>query len=566
MNLPFTRLLRRIGREADALGVPAYAVGGVVRDALLGRITTDLDVVVVGPGSGIALAEAVARTLGLRRPAVYARFGTAALTVPPEALARLGEPAAGPLVVEFVGARRESYRAESRKPVVEDGSLADDLARRDFTVNALAVALGKAGGEAAGTLVDAFGGQNDLAARRLRTPLDPAVTFADDPLRMLRAARFAAQLGFQVVPEAVQAMRAAADRVAIVSQERLTDELDKLLGAPAPSAGLRLLHETGLLEHLLPEIARLEGVEAVGAQRHKDNFFHTLDVLDNLVHLQRGSDDPDVNEDGRARGRARWLRWAALFHDVAKPDTKRFEPGTGWTFHGHDDLGARRHVPRAFERLRLPQGEMLAYVQAIVRLHHRPSALVDGDVTDAAVRRLLFDAGDLTDDLMRFVRADVTSKNPRRARRYLAGFDRVEARMREVEAGDELRNWQPPIDGHEIMDVLGVGEGLAVGLAKTWIREAILDGEIPGTHEAARALLEARKPDALRRAALFQQAVRTLPRTARRGTGALKEALTHDALPEDDAAALAYLHGVAEEAVSDGPAAGDGRPPGEERG
>ena len=384
--LPFDTLLRALGAEADALGLDAYAVGGVVRDALLGRETTDLDVVAVGAGAGVRLAEASARALGLRRPVVYARFGTAALRVP------AGHPAGDPardLEVEFVGARRESYRADSRKPIVEDGTLADDLARRDFTVNALAARLAPA---RFGALVDGEG-LADLEARVLRTPLDPAVTFADDPLRMLRAARFAAQLAFTVDPDVLAAMREQAARLEIVSAERVADELHKLLGAPVPSRGLRVLWDGGVLEYVLPELARLQGVEAVGGDAHKDVLFHTFDVLDNLAHLQRGAGTPE-----RATGRDLWVRWAALAHDLAKPDTKRYEPGRGWTFHGHEDRAPREHVPALFRRLALPLGEPLRLVQTLVRLHHRPTALVDADVTDSAVRRLLHDAGDDIDD------------------------------------------------------------------------------------------------------------------------------------------------------------------------
>ena len=533
--LPHEPLLRRVGAEADRLGLEAYAVGGAVRDALLGRATTDLDFVSVGAGSGIALAKAVTKAAGGTAAHVYEQFGTAAV--------RLPNPDGAPFVLEFVGARKESYRADSRKPLVEDGTLEDDLRRRDFTVNALAVALHEA---RFGELVDPFGGLVDLAAGRLRTPLDPLVTFEDDPLRMLRAARFAAQLGFTVAEEAIAAMRTKAYRIAIVSQERITDELMKTVAAPAPSVGLRLLFETGLLAHVFPELARLVGVETVGGYAHKDNFFHTLGVLDNLVAAQR---EAELTGE-RAEEKNLWLRWAALLHDVAKPDTKQFLPGQGWTFHGHEDVGARRHVPAVFRRLKLPLGEPLAFVQQMVRLHHRPVALVDEEVTDSAVRRLLFDAGDDVDHLMRLVRADITSRNPRRVRRYLAGFDRVEEKMREVEEKDRLRNWQPPVGGHEIMTTLGVDEGVAVGIVKEWIREAILDGEIPNEHDAAFAYLLARKDEALRRARLFESVVRRLPGPERAATGALKDAVFWDDLPPDDADAEAYLRRVKDEALA----------------
>lgn len=546
LALPFEPVLRRIGAEADRLGVDAYVVGGAVRDALLGRPTTDLDVVAVGSGSGIALAEAVARAFGARPPAVYPAFGTAAVTLP---AGQGADPAAsrqsdgGRLVVEFVGARRESYRADSRKPVVEDGTLDEDLARRDFTVNALAASL--ADGRF-GETVDPFGGLADLAAGRLRTPLDPATTFGDDPLRMLRAARFAAQLGFDVVPEAVEAMADAADRIEIVSPERVTDELNKLLASPAPQTGLALLYRTGLLEHILPEVTRLAGVEEVGGRAHKDNFWHTLEVLENLVHLQTGEGVGD-----RAEGDDLWLRWAALLHDVGKAVTKRYERGTGWTFHGHEDVGPRKIIPEVFRRLRLPLGPPLDTVQTLVRLHHRPTALVDEDVTDSAVRRLLVDAGDRLDDLMLLVRADVTSKNARRVRRYLAGFDRVEERFREVEERDRMRNWEPPVSGDEIKERLGLGEGVAVGILKEWVREAVLEGDVPNEHDAAWAYVLDHQDEALRRGALFDEVIRTLRGPERAAIGAVKDALFWDDLPDDPGAARAVLDRVKAETLAE---------------
>ncbi|MDT7856078.1 HD domain-containing protein [Rubrivirga sp. S365] len=537
--LPFEPVLRRVGAAADRIGVEAYAVGGAVRDALLGRATTDLDVVAVGPGAGVALAEATARDVGARAPAVYPAFGTAAVTVPRPALERFlggAEDVPERLVIEFVGARRESYRADSRKPIVEDGTLAEDLARRDFTVNALASSLN---GDRFGEVVDPFGGLGDLEAGRLKTPLDPAETFADDPLRMFRAARFASQLGFEVVPEAVSAMEAQAGRVEILSQERVTDELSKLLASPSPSTGLGLLYRTGLLERVLPELTRLAGVEEAGGRAHKDNFWHTLEVVDNLVHLQRA-----VGVGERADGYDLWLRWAALLHDVGKYVTKRYERGAGWTFHGHEDVGPREIIPAVFRRLKLPLGDPLDFVQTVVRLHHRPAALVDEDVTDSAVRRLLMDAGDDVDDLMLLVRADVTSKNARRVRRYLAGFDRVERRFAEVEERDRMRNWQPPVDGDEMQERLGLGEGVAVGMLKAWVREAVLDGEVPNEHDAAWAYVLARKDEAVRRGALFDDALRTLSGPERAATGAVKEALFWDDLPADDDAARAHVAAI----------------------
>ncbi len=547
--LPYEPVLRRVGAEADRLGLDAYAVGGAVRDALLGRETTDLDVVAVGPGSGIALADAVAAALGVKKPAVYEAFGTSAVTVPAARLATLlgDDRPLGDLpdrlVVEFVGARRESYRADSRKPIVEDGTLDEDLARRDFTVNALAASLNEG---RFGEIVDPFDGLADLEARRLRTPLDPAVTFEDDPLRMMRAARFAAQLGFEVVPEAVEAMRPLAGRIEIVSQERITDELSKLLAAPIPSAGLGLLFRTGLLAHILPEVTRLEGVEEVGGRAHKDNFWHTLEVVDNLAHLQRG-----VGVGERADGYDLWLRWAALLHDVGKFVTKRYERGSGWTFHGHEDVGPREIIPETFRRLKLPLGDPLDFVQTVVRLHHRPAALVDEDVTDSAVRRLLMDAGDDVEDLMLLVRADVTSKNARRVRRYLAGFDRVERRFAEVEERDRMRNWQPPVDGDEIKRSLGLSEGVAVGILKEWVREAVLEGEVPNEHDPAWAYVLARKDEALRRGALFDEAVRQLRGPERAAIGAVKEALFWDEVPTDAEAARAHVQSVVADALAE---------------
>jgi len=544
VTLPFQPVLRVVGAEADRLGLRAYAVGGVVRDAMLGRETTDLDVVAVGPGAGVALARAVAVALGVKAPAVYEAFGTAAVTVPAERLAALTvREEHDRLVVEFVGARRESYRRDSRKPIVEDGTLADDLARRDFTVNALAASLNA---DTFGEVVDAYDGLADLEARVLRTPLDPAVTFEDDPLRMVRAARFAAQLDFEVAPEAVEAMRQQADRIEIVSMERVTDELHKLLAAPVPSTGLGLLYRTGLLEPILPEVTALAGVEEVGGRAHKDNFWHTLEVVDNLAYLQRG-----VGVGERAGGYDLWLRWAALLHDIGKTSTKRYEKGTGWTFHGHEDVGPRTLIPEAFRRLKLPLGDPLDFVQTVVRLHHRPAALVDADVTDSAVRRLLFDAGDDIDDLMLLVRADVTSKNARRARRYLAGFDRVERRFAEVEERDRMRNWEPPVSGDEIKRQLALPEGVAVGMLKEWVREAILDGAVPNEHDAAWAYVLERQAEAVRRGALFEEAIRGFSGPQRGAIGAVKDALFWGDVPEDAAEARAFVQRAVAEALAD---------------
>lgn len=470
---PHAPLVRAVGEVAARMGIEAYAVGGFVRDVLLGRPTSDIDFVTVGPGSGIRLAERVASALGGATAHVYPNFGTAAV--------RVYGPEGEPLVLEFVGARRESYRRDSRKPIVEEGTLRDDQLRRDFTINAMAFDVDP---DRFGALIDPFDGLGDLERGLIRTPLEPHRTFEDDPLRMIRAARFAAQLGFTIVPEAFQAMKDKAERVKILSQERITDELQKIVCAPVPSTGFKILEATGILSYIFPELVELKGVEAVDGQRHKDNFFHTLQVVDNLVELTA---DVRCEE-------TRWLRWAALLHDIAKPRTKRFVEGTGWTFHGHEERGARM-VPKLFNKLKLPGDERMRYVQKLVRLHHRPVALVDEQVTDSAVRRLLFDAGDDVDDLMTLVRADITSKNPRRVRRYLKGFDRVDEKMIEVEEKDRLRNFQPPVDGLEIMEVLGIPPGPMVGRLKEAVREAILEGEIPNEHAAAFAYLMRIKDD-----------------------------------------------------------------------
>lgn len=469
---PQAPILRTVGTVAQHLGLDVWAVGGMVRDLLLGRKTTDLDFVTVGAGTGIRLAEAVAQALGGATAHVYPNFGTAAIRLPTP-----DDPGAPPdgLVLEFVAARRESYRRDSRKPLVETGTLEEDLARRDFTINAMAVALH---GTAFGTLHDPFDGQADLARKRLITPLDPHRTFEDDPLRMIRAARFATQLGFAIDPATLSAMHAQAERARMLSQERISDEFNKLLCAPLPSVGLKILFETRLLNTFFPELVALHGVSTIGGYQHKDNFFHTLQVVDNLAAMV--ADQPPEQ--------TLWLRWAALLHDIAKPLTRRFLPGEGWSFHGHEERGARM-VPRLFRRLRLPEDDRMRYVQQLVRLHHRPTVLVNEHVTDSAVRRLLFEAGDAIDDLMRLVRADITSRNPRRVRRYLEGFDLVEQKMQEVEEKDRLRNFQPPVDGLEIMATLGLSPGPLVGRLKEAIREAILEGHIPNEHAAAFAYL-----------------------------------------------------------------------------
>ncbi|MBT6423955.1 MAG: HD domain-containing protein [Bacteroidetes Order II. Incertae sedis bacterium] len=463
-EFPFDDVLRRIGEVAKRERIEVYAVGGVVRDVLLGRMTTDIDFVSVGPGSGIRLAKALVATMGGTIVHVYKNFGTAAI--------RVGHPATkDQLVLEFVGARKESYNRESRNPVVEEGTLEDDQKRRDFTINALAIDLHP---DRYGHLIDPFGGVQDLGEGILRTPLDAVQTFDDDPLRIVRAARFACQLGFQIDKPTLRGMRERSSRMNILSMERIADEMQKIMSADKPSIGFRILYECGALQQFFPELVALQGVETVEGVRHKDNFFHTLKVVDNLVE--------SVSE--RSASETLWLRWAALMHDIGKPRSKRFTEGIGWSFHGHEDKGARM-IPKMFRRLKLPTDSRMDYVQKLVSLHHRPVSLVDETVSDSAVRRLLFDAGEEIEDLMLLVRADITSKNPQRVRKYLAAFDAVETKFKEVEEKDHLRNFQPPVDGAEIMSTLGLKPSRAVGMIKNRIREAILDGDIPNDRDAA---------------------------------------------------------------------------------
>ncbi len=460
MEIPCTdselMLFSKIADTAARMRMEVYVIGGFVRDKILRRATSDADIVCIG--NAIDLAHEVASCY-TPKPAVsfFKNFGTAHF--------KIQESDGNILDVEFVGARRESYRAASRKPDVIPGTLEDDQNRRDFTINALAISLNKSN---YGQLIDPFDGVRDIEERRIHTPLEPLTTFSDDPLRMLRAIRFASQLGFQIEPVTFSAIIQDADRIRIISQERITEEINKIISSPKPSGGFDLLYKSGLLQIIFPKMTELAGAEYIDGLGHKDNFYHTLQVLDNLA----------------TRSNDLWLRWSAILHDIGKPATKKFETGHGWTFHGHEVVGGRM-VPKIFDQLKLPMNEKMRFVRKLVELHLRPISLTKENITDSAIRRLLFDAGEDIDQLMMLCEADITSKNKQKVKRYLENFELVRRRLSEVEEKDRIRNWQPPVSGEMIMETFGIGPSKKVGDLKNMIREAILEGEIENSFEAA---------------------------------------------------------------------------------
>ena len=463
------KIFEQISETADELGLECYVVGGYVRDLFLQRPSKDIDVVVVG--SGIAMAEALGKRLGRgAHVSVFKNFGTAQLKY------RGTE-------VEFVGARKESYTHDSRKPIVENGTLEDDQNRRDFTINALAVCLNKA---RFGELVDPFGGLDDLKECLIRTPLDPDITFSDDPLRMMRCIRFATQLNFFIDDETFESLCRNKERIKIISKERIADELNKIVLSPIPSKGFIDLERSGLLELIFPELTALQGVEVRNGRAHKDNFYHTLEVLDNVARVTKGWNNDEVGEGVNMSQAERklWLRWAALLHDIAKPVTKRWEQRAGWTFHNHNFIGVKM-IPGIFRNMKLPMNEKMKYVLKLVDLHMRPIVIADEEVTDSAVRRLLFEAGDDIDDLMTLCEADITSKNSERKQRFLQNFQLVRRKLKDLELRDHIRNFQPPIDGAEIMKTFNLAPCAQVGSIKSAIKDAILDGVIPNEYEAA---------------------------------------------------------------------------------
>jgi poly(A) polymerase len=473
-------VFKKIALASNNLGIKSYVIGGFVRDKILGRNTKDIDVVCVG--DGIALAEETAKQFGKNIVVnIFKTYGTAQIIIPPvflygsKSMAQSSTfpppPVGGEIegAIEFVGARKESYTAESRNPTVEIGTLQDDQLRRDFTINAMGISLNE---NDFGTLIDPFNGLGDIEQKILRTPLAPTQTFIDDPLRMMRGIRFAAQLEFSLEAETLLAITNNASRIKIITKERIAEELNKILMCKKPSIGFDLLYKTGLLQIIFPQMVLLAGAEFVDGYGHKDNFYHTLQVVDNICET---TDDL-------------WLRWAAVLHDIAKPNTKKFEEGHGWTFHGHEAVGGRM-VPKIFTQLKLPLNEKMRFVQKMVEMHLRPISLTKENITDSAIRRLLFDAGEDIDSLMKLCNADITSKNKQKVKRFLENFEIVRKRCEEVEATDNLRNWQPPITGEIIMETFKLPPSKTVGIIKDAIRNAILDGEIKGDYEAAHAYM-----------------------------------------------------------------------------